>query len=88
MLEGVKKHRSDSDVSGYGRGKEGAGGLVERELVFLDGVGWMGFAGTKGGELDAGLVYLDLGANGVASATSKGGGTCTWGLMAYRRDTR
>jgi hypothetical protein len=57
VWEEAKKHCSGLDVSGYGKEKEGAGDLVERGLVSLDGVGWRGFAETKGEELGAGQVY-------------------------------
>lgn len=88
MLEGVKKRCSGSDVNEYEKEMEEAGDLVEQEMVFLDGVGWMGFAGTKGEGLDVGRVYPGLGGEGVASVASKGEGTYTPpGLVAGKGNT-
>ena len=84
----MKKHCSGLDVNGYEKEREEGGDLVERESVSLDGVGWMGFAGTKGEELDAGRVYPGQGAEGVASVTSKGEGTyMPPGLVVHKGNT-
>ena len=45
-MEGVKKYYSGSDVSGYVKEREEARDRVGRGMAFLDGVDWMGFAGT------------------------------------------
>ena len=87
MLEEVKKHYSGLGVSGCGRGREGVRDLVERGSAFLGGVGWMGFAETKGEELGAGQVFPGWGAEGAASVTSTGEGTCMPDLVAYKEDT-
>lgn len=42
-----------------GKEKEEGGGLVERGMEFLDGVGWMDFAEREGGVRGAGLVSPD-----------------------------
>lgn len=88
MLEGVKRRCSGLGVNEYGKGREEAEDLVEREPAFLDGVDWMGFAGTKVEELGEGQVYPGRGVEGVASATSKGEDTYTPGPMAYKGNTR
>lgn len=56
-------------------------------MVFLDAVGWTGFAGTKGEEPGVDQVYPVRGAEGAESVASTGGGTCTPGLVAYNEDT-
>jgi hypothetical protein len=71
-LEGVKKRYSGLGVSGYVKEKQEAEDLVERGMVFLDGVGWMDFAGTKGEELGVDQVYPVQGAEGVESVASTG----------------
>jgi len=89
VLEGGKKRYSGSDVSEYVKEMGEAGDLVGRGMAFLDGVGWMDFAGTKGEEgLGEGRVYPGWDAEGVESVTSTGEGTCMPGLMAYKEDTR
>ena len=88
VLEGAKKRYSGSGVSEYVTEMQEAGDLVGRGMAFLDGVGWMGFAGIKGEEgLGEGRVYPGRGAEGVESVTSMGEDTCTSGLIAYKEDT-
>jgi hypothetical protein len=70
VLEGVKKRCSGSDESEYVKEKREAGDLVGRGMVFLDEVGLMGFAGTKGEEPGAGQVSLGQGAEGVEFVAS------------------
>jgi len=67
--------------------KQEAGDLVGRGMAFLDGVGWMGFAGTKGEELGAGQAYPVRGAEGVESVASTGESTYKPGLVAYSGGT-
>ena len=86
-MEGGKKHYSGSDVNEHAKEKEGAGDLVGRGMASLDGVDWMGFAGTKVEELGVGQVYPDQGVEGVESVASMEEGTCTPGLVAYTEDT-
>lgn len=58
-----------------------------RGMEFLDGAGWMGFAGTKGEGPGAGQVYPGQGAEGEASGASMGEGTCRSGLVGRKKDT-
>jgi len=86
-LEGAKKHYSGSDVSEYVKEKEEARDRVGRGMVFLDGVDWMGFAGTKWEELGEGQVYPGRDVEGVESVASTGEDTCTPDPVAYKEDT-
>lgn len=89
VLEGVKKHCSDLDENECGKEKEVEGDLVGQESVFLDGVGWMGFAGTEVAGLDADQVYPGQGGEGVASVPSNGEDTYTLkGLMVHKNTRR
>jgi hypothetical protein len=85
-LEGVKKHCSGSDVSERVKERAEARDQVGRGMVFLGGVGWVDFAGTKGEGLGVDQVYPGQGVEGVEFVTSRGEGTCTPGLVAYRED--
>ena len=82
--EGAKKLHSGSDVSECVKGREEARGQVGRGMAFRDGIGWVGFAGTSEEGLGEGQVCLDRGVKGVAYATSRGQGTCTPDLEAYK----
>jgi hypothetical protein len=86
-LEGARKHYSGSDVSEYVKGREEVRDRVGRGMVFLDGVDWTGFAGTKRGELGAGQAYPDRGVEGVGFVASTGEDTCTPDPVAYKEDT-
>jgi len=56
-------------------------------MAFLDGVDWMGFAGTRREVLGAGQVYPGQGVERVVFVTSTGEGTCTPDPVASREDT-
>jgi len=86
-LGGAKKRCSGLDESEYVKGREEAMDRVGQGMAFLDGVDWMGFAGTKWEELGAGQVYPGRGVEGVVFVTSTGEGTCTPDPVAYREDT-
>lgn len=86
-LEGAKKHYSGSDASERVKERAEARGQVGRGTAFLDGVGWMGFAETKGEGLGVDQVYPGRGVEGVEFVTSRGEGTCTPGLVAHKEDT-
>lgn len=83
----MKKRYSGPGVSGYVKEKQEGEDLVGRGMAFLDGVGWTGFAETKGEGPGVDQVYPVRGAEGVESVASTGGGTCTLGLAAYNEDT-
>ena len=83
----MKKRYLGSGVSGYVKEKQEAGDPVGRGMVFLDGVGWTGFVGTKGEELGVGRAYPVQGAEEVESVASTGESTCTRGLVAYNEGT-
>ena len=86
-LEGAKKHYSGSDVSGYVRERGEAEGQTGRGRASLDGVDWMGFAGTKEGEPGVAQVYPGRGVEGVAFVISTEEGTCMPDPVAYKEDT-
>ena len=58
-----------------------------RGIMFLGGVDWMGFAGTKREEPGAGQVYPGRDVEGVEFVASTGEDTCTPDSVAYKEDT-
>ena len=86
-LGGEKKRCSGSDESEYVKEREEAMDRVGQGMVFLDGVDWMGFAGTKREVLGAGQAYPGQGVEGVVFVTSTGERTCTPDPVAYRKNT-
>ena len=87
MLEEVKRHCWELDVSGYVKEKREGGDLMGLGMEFLDGVGWMGFAEKGGGELGVRQAYPDQGAEEAASVASIGDRTCTPGRVGRKEDT-
>ena len=83
--EGVKKY-SGSDVSEYVKEREEVRGRAGREMEFLDGVDWMGFAGTGREVLGADQAYPGRGVEGVEFVASTED-TCTPDPVAYKEDT-
>ena len=74
-------------MSEYVKDREKARDWVGREMVFLDGVDRIGFAGTKWEKLGADQEHPGRGAEGVGFVTSTCEDTCMPGPVAYEEDT-